>query len=396
MKTSGHAFVEVFPWGVLYFYITPMHKRVLSLLVRSAGRPFLPSISMKLFSPQNPSSLKRLSWSTLVLAMQIGMLSSGVANAAPAKPVHGAAKVSQPASKTSDALAWIEKAKTGHFPPPIASTVARGKGVRVQDVFAAPGGLVGYVVMASSGEQRIYYVTPDGTTAIYGLAFDHKLINLTAQHLASYTNALSPSSGVGTLAPAQPQQQAAQLAHQPIAAQQVPQTQQATRVAQASNQIGALDQVLAPAWNLITQAQGGFVEGRGLDVYIVFDPACPFCHKTWSITRPLLDRLRIHWVPVAELGENSRRLAHSFIALPESSRPAAMAALVEKRFQADAQYTTQASSILASNGAILASASVKNVPLLMFMDRGRIQTMVGAPSPKQLQDLLTVAAANVR
>lgn len=329
-------------------------------------------------------SLHRL----VCLALQMGLMYAGAASAAPSQNSVNKAKASLAGPTSQQAISpsiWIERAKAGKYPAPIAATVARGKGVRVQDVFAVQGGLTGYVVIAESGEQRIYYVTPDGSTAIYGLAFDRDLNNLTGQHIASYTNALSPRMGVGTLAGTS----------KPAVRPTPVQSSQPEPVIESYTD-DLENQALRPAWELVTQAKGGYVEGRGLDVYIVFDPACPFCHKAWRDTRPLLNQLRLHWVPVAELGDNSRRLANSFIALPEASRPAAMAALVDRSFKADAPFSTSTSAILARNAAILTSANVRNVPLIMFSNNGRIQTMVGAPSPKQLQDLLTLAAANAR
>jgi thiol:disulfide interchange protein DsbG len=50
-------------------------------------------------------------------------------------------------------------------------------------------------------------------------------------------------------------------------------------------------------------AQGtGFVVGQAMaarEVRVFFDPQCPHCAVLWVASRPLLDRIRMVWMPVA-------------------------------------------------------------------------------------------------
>jgi len=56
-------------------------------------------------------------------------------------------------------------------------------------------------------------------------------------------------------------------------------------------------------------AQGtGFVVGQTMavrEVRVFFDPQCPHCAVLWSASRPLLDRIRMVWMPVAFIGPTS-------------------------------------------------------------------------------------------
>lgn len=56
-------------------------------------------------------------------------------------------------------------------------------------------------------------------------------------------------------------------------------------------------------------------QGRGFEVgaagashtaYVFFDPQCPHCSQLWLSARPLLDRLRMVWLPVAFIGPQSK------------------------------------------------------------------------------------------
>ena len=40
-------------------------------------------------------------------------------------------------------------------------------------------------------------------------------------------------------------------------------------------------------------------------VYVFFDPQCPHCGRLWEASRPLADKLRMVWIPVAILNQNS-------------------------------------------------------------------------------------------
>lgn len=52
----------------------------------------------------------------------------------------------------------------------------------------------------------------------------------------------------------------------------------------------------------------GFVVGQAMaarEVRVFFDPQCPHCAALWMASRPLLDRIRMVWMPVAFIGPTS-------------------------------------------------------------------------------------------
>jgi thiol:disulfide interchange protein DsbG len=52
----------------------------------------------------------------------------------------------------------------------------------------------------------------------------------------------------------------------------------------------------------------GFVVGQAIaarEVRVFFDPQCPHCAALWAASRPLLDRIRMVWMPVAFIGPTS-------------------------------------------------------------------------------------------
>ena len=40
-------------------------------------------------------------------------------------------------------------------------------------------------------------------------------------------------------------------------------------------------------------------------VYVFFDPQCPHCGRLWEASKPVNDKLRMVWIPVAILNQNS-------------------------------------------------------------------------------------------
>lgn len=236
-------------------------------------------------------------------------------------------------------------------PLPIRNMVARGHDVRVIESFPGPSGLHGYVLSAGK-ERRVYYVTADGQTLLYGLAFDADLNNLTASHFAQFAGS------------------------SPGLKDDVASTQ-------------ALQPLLDTALQVAKSARGTWVEGRGLDVYVVFDPACPFCHRTYRDTRQVTDRLRLHWIPVGELGPRSKALSQSFLQAADKGQ--AIAAAMSQQLAPAEPVTSETIAALAYNAQILSTAGVKNVPLLLYVDQGKTRHIVGAPSRGQIDRLLEIA-----
>lgn len=64
---------------------------------------------------------------------------------------------------------------------------------------------------------------------------------------------------------------------------------------------------------------------------IYFDPHCPVCARQWTILRPYMDKVRIHWIPVAYIDTSSARVAAAILSAPD---PVAALTANEENFDA--------------------------------------------------------------
>ncbi|MBB6184547.1 thioredoxin fold domain-containing protein [Oleiagrimonas soli] len=62
---------------------------------------------------------------------------------------------------------------------------------------------------------------------------------------------------------------------------------------------------------------------------VIFDPDCPVCARQWRVLQPYLDRVRIHWVPVAYINGAS---LHRAAAILSAADPASALARNEQGF----------------------------------------------------------------
>lgn len=61
-------------------------------------------------------------------------------------------------------------------------------------------------------------------------------------------------------------------------------------------------------YELIASTGKGFIVGPLMSantVYVLFDPQCPHCGHLWEAARPLLNKVKFVWVPVAIINANS-------------------------------------------------------------------------------------------
>lgn len=227
--------------------------------------------------------------------------------------------------------------KKPFFPAPIAAMIAEGKGVKFQDKFDAPGGLQGFVLSAATGERRIYYVTPDGKHAILGILFDQNLENVTAVHQRTYMNVLEFLS--------------------------------TSRVDPAKTAGTALD--------LAMRSPSAFSEGKGADLYVVFDSECAPCARLHRDTRSHLDRIRIHWIPVALVNEKSAKWMAVFLQAREKS--AVLSAMFAGQDPPSGIVSSSLEDAQASAREIIKSSGASTLPLSLFLDVTNAQKTVAGP-----------------
>jgi protein-disulfide isomerase len=301
-------------------------------------------------------------------------------------PAHSAEPAKAPRPATAK-----DKVPQKNLPAPIVTMLEKGKDVQLIDSFTVTPQLTAYVLVAGD-ERRIYYVPTGSRLAILGLVFDEKLDNLTAAHLRQYPAPAPKPIESGMAAPI-----GAPVAQAPTApAQGVPMIAGVNPGSNIDLRAGTpetaslLQQVKVAASN--PGASGVYSEGTGkLDVYVIFDFACPYCHELYRVTRPLLSQVRLHWIPVAVLGPKSQLLAEAF--LSSSNKAAALQAAADKKLAPAAQASPAVATVLANNQAVMQSVNLRAVPILALQSRGQAQTIVGLPEPGVLERVFAYAIA---
>lgn len=252
------------------------------------------------------------------------------------------------------------------YPQPIKTMLSRGKNVSVIDSFAVEGSDLTGWVMASGNDRRIYYVTKDGNYAILGLMFDGELNNVTVNQGKRYPLHIDNAAT-------------------PLAAPVVTEAQPERAVNKATKSIerGA---DIERAFLTARSAVYSHSEGTGRDIYIVYDPACPYCHQIWRDTRGALGSVNIHWIPIAKVSKNSGPLAESLMASADRSKALELA--TEKQLQPAATVSSKVEMILSRNATILDIAKKKNVPFMLFMNQGKPASFLGLPDANMLSRIL--------
>lgn len=77
----------------------------------------------------------------------------------------------------------------------------------------------------------------------------------------------------------------------------------------------------SPTEALALAAQGhGFTVGVAMaanPVYVFFDPACPHCAQLWTSAKPLLNRIKMVWMPVGILRATSGPQGATLLSAPD-------------------------------------------------------------------------------
>lgn len=263
-------------------------------------------------------------------------------------------------------------------PEVVLAMLTKGQNVKLLDTFAVTPQLTAYVLLAGD-ERRIYYVTADGKYAILGLLFDEKLDNLTAEHLRRYP--VTPARVATGPGPEVAPMPAPALTPSPdgVSDQQVPPAAAAAllNVARA-----------AAAANI---GQSVVSEGKGIDVFVIYDPTCPYCKQLYKLTRSMLDRVRLHWLPVAALGPRSQLMAEALLTAP--NRAQALEAVVNDALPPATQMSSAVGTLVTANYRMLQAAGIRSVPTLVLQDQGQARVIVGLPAPGVLEQVFAHAAA---
>lgn len=235
-------------------------------------------------------------------------------------------------------------AQAADTPAPVIEFL-RAQGVTVQQDFAGPSGLRGWVI-AREGRSGVVYSTADGQTLISGLVTDARGGNLSARDAELHI----PAPDYGTL----------------------------WEDLGASAYVEVGDNPAAPV------------------VYVFADLNCPYCHQTWTWLADYRERLTVRWVPVAILGADSAPKAAAVLA---DADPAARFEAVMKDFRAplatppDAATQEAQDARLEANLKLMERAGVGGTPALVLRNTAGVRVREGLNAPGDLDLIVSTLTA---
>ncbi|HRD97821.1 MAG TPA: thioredoxin fold domain-containing protein [Rubrivivax sp.] len=149
---------------------------------------------------------------------------------------------------------------------------------------------------------------------------------------------------------------------------------EATPPAAASGTASTASATTSPRQAFETALRGtGFVVGQATSTrqaLVFFDPQCPHCAALWKASQPLLDRIRMVWIPVAFVSPKSAPQGAMLLA---TSDPQALMDLHESRMTAgqgglevQGQPAADLVARIKANTELLQSLGANSVPHLIY------------------------------
>lgn len=148
-----------------------------------------------------------------------------------------------------------------------------------------------------------------------------------------------------------------------------------------------------------SKAGRGFVVGDAAssrELRVFFDPQCPHCARLWLSSKPLLDRVRAVWMPVAFIAERSAAQGAALLAAadPLAAMDAHEAALAQGQggLPANEPADPQLLAQVQANTALWQALNADAVPYLLYRvtPDGPYGRQSGGMPTAQLAELLEV------
>lgn len=205
------------------------------------------------------------------------------------------------------------------------------------------GGLPAFLGSDGADKQAIYYITPDGEHAIAGLAFDAQGEVITATQLSRIADKINPTAGVQNSS-------ASTIDAGP--------TDKANRL-----------------WSQLEQTHWialGNLEKPPL--YMIADPACPYCARAWEALKGPLERgeIQVRVIPVSLINGSNPAIVHEIFSSehPDKAWKDAIEAKINgqraKRYAGSPPSKLQ--NMLDQNHLFFADWQLKQVPQFYFLD----------------------------
>jgi thiol:disulfide interchange protein DsbG len=237
------------------------------------------------------------------------------------------------------ALSLTACAQAQDYPAPIRALA--GKGIAIKATLPAPAGFKGFVG-SYQGEKLPIYLLPDGKHVLIGSVFDESGNNLTEAPL------------------------------------------------QAASRIGLTE----ATWNELAQSTW-IAEGPARPrriVYVFTDTECPYCHKLWLATQPLLvgGDVQVRNIMVAVIAPQSLYRAAAVL---DSSAPVATLRQHENSFghstvEPAKTVTAATAKHLAANIALMEELNIHGTPAVIYKDStGQVRMLSGMPSDDRMKTI---------
>ena len=227
--------------------------------------------------------------------------------------------------------------------PPALHAVISG-GFSIAETTEGPSGLTGYLLTGKSGSGYVFWVTPDGKSAIYGNLFNEAGENLTAEFREKY---------------------------------------------ERKPDLNALWLKLMHTRYIATGAS----QSKGI-IYAFVDPNCPFCHLLWMALKPYERAgLQVRWIETGFLREDSLGKAAAIV---DSADPIGAFSKGQERFTDGGVKPIHAvpkgtSELLEDHLALMNGFGFRGVPAIVYRDAsGVIHTQAGMPKLKDLPALTAI------
>jgi len=213
-------------------------------------------------------------------------------------------------------------------------------------------GILGWRV-SINGDKSIVYTTSDGKYAFLGMIVGPEGFNLTEQHVAEKIGEAKVGQGANPASPVQKP---------------------------------GIDG--ANAYTAVTMVPFVYQEGDGpVDIYITFDPRCPYCHQYSENLKSLHSQVTIHWIPIAVLGPQSDTQAQYLVDAddPLSLHHKLMAGMAPTEMP---KPSSKAIETILGNTRIAMSAGLTMTPLTVAMTKQGPVALPGSLEPAKLMAII--------
>ncbi|KEP68573.1 thiol:disulfide interchange protein DsbG [Thioclava sp. BHET1] len=263
--------------------------------------------------------------------------------ALPALADQAATTATDKAAPAADATAAATPAplKTIDAPAPVQATLDKltNGSTKILKAFEAPNGLIGLAVTMGPQKNAILYATPDGKYMMQGMIFDADGQNLT-------------------------QIEAQQVLPQPPG---------------AAENFASLDKTHSFVWGKASASK---------EMWILFDPNCIYCHKTYEALKPAVKagKVKVHVIQAGFLKQDSLAKAAAILSAKD---PAAALATDEEKFDEAKEEgaikgdTSNADAVaeVKKNNEWMQAQGIGGTPYILFKDSdGKPQEVKGYDS----------------